>query len=99
VSGAVPILVTIAWPGLLAALLIGAGTGRWAGLPAGRGPRLAAGCVVLLTLAAGAAALAGLAPGSPAVPGREGFWLETAALMLIVYLAGCVLGAALTRRA
>ncbi|AWB21861.1 hypothetical protein DA075_13790 [Methylobacterium currus] len=94
-----PILVAIAWPGLLAALLIGASTGRWAGLPAGRGPRLAAGFVVLLALAAGAAALAGLAPGPFTVPGREGFWLETAALMLAFYLAGCVLGAALTRRA
>ncbi|MGX7704281.1 hypothetical protein [Methylobacterium sp. Gmos1] len=94
------ILATVAWPGLLAALLIGAGTGRLAGLPAGRGPRLAAGLVVLLALAAGAAALAGLAPaGRLAVPGREGFWLETAALMLVVYLAGCILGAALPRRA
>ncbi len=92
-------ILAVAWPGLLAALLIGAGTGRWAGLPAGRGPRLAAGFVVLLTLAAGAAALAGLMPGPLAVPGREGFWLETAALMLAPYLAGCVLGAALTRRA
>ncbi|PIK72095.1 hypothetical protein CS379_15850 [Methylobacterium frigidaeris] len=95
----VAILASVAWPGLLAALLIGAGTGRWAGLPAGRGPRLAAGLVVLLALAAGAAALAGLAPGSLAVPGREGFWLETAALMLAFYLVGCLLGAALPRRA
>ncbi len=73
--------------------MIGTGTGRLAGLPTGWGPRLAAGLVVLLVLAAGAAALAGLAPGGRlAVPGREGFWLETAALMLVVYLAGCVLG-------
>ncbi|SFV12604.1 hypothetical protein SAMN02799631_05508 [Methylobacterium sp. 174MFSha1.1] len=94
------ILASVAWPGLVAALVIGAGTGRLAGPPTGRGPRLAAGLVVLLALAAGAATLAGLVPGGTlAVPGREGFWLETAALMLAVYLAGCALGASLPRRA
>ncbi|AWN53995.1 hypothetical protein [Methylobacterium sp. 17Sr1-1] len=94
------ILASVAWPGLVAALVIGAGTGRLAGLPTGRGPRLAAGLVGLLALAAGVAALAGLAPGGRlAVPGREGFWLETAALMVVIYLAGCVLGASLPRRA
>ncbi|KMO35973.1 hypothetical protein VQ02_16425 [Methylobacterium variabile] len=93
------LLVSVAWPGLLAALLIGAGTGRWAGLPAGRGPRVAAALLALLVLAAGAAALAGLAPGPLAVPGRDGFRLETASLMLAAYLAGCVLGALVPRRA
>ncbi|MGE7417266.1 hypothetical protein [Methylobacterium tarhaniae] len=93
------LLVSVAWPGLLAALLIGAGTGRWAGPPAGRGPRVAAALVVLLALAAGAAALAGLAAGLPAVPGRDGFRLETAALMLAAYVVGCPIGAAVPRRA
>jgi hypothetical protein len=93
------ILASVAWPGVLAALLTGAGTGRWAGPPAARGPRVAAACVAVLALAAGAAALAGLAPGPLAVPGREGFRLEIAALMLTTYLVGCVLGAALPRRA
>ncbi|TGE00134.1 hypothetical protein [Methylobacterium nonmethylotrophicum] len=93
------LLVSVAWPGLLAAFLIGAGTGRWAGPPAGRLPSLAAALVALLVLVAGAASLAGLAPGPLAVPGREGFWVETAALMLAGYLAGCILGAALPRRA
>ncbi|MCF4129372.1 hypothetical protein [Methylobacterium sp. SyP6R] len=80
------LIVSVAWPGLLAALLIGAGTGLWAGLPAGRGPGLAAGLVALLALATAATAVAGL------VPGREGFWVESAALMLAAYLFGCGLG-------
>ncbi len=80
------ILVSAAAPGLLAALIIGAGTGLWAGLPAGRGPRLAAGLVALLAAATAATALAGF------VPGREGFWVESAALMLTAYLVGCGIG-------
>ncbi|TNC07444.1 hypothetical protein FF100_32380 [Methylobacterium terricola] len=92
------LLASVAWPGVLAGLLIGAGTGWWAGLPAARGPRLAAALIALLALAAGAAALAGLLPGSLAVPGRDGFRIEMAAVMLAAYLAGCVLGA-LPRRA
>ncbi len=86
------LLASVAWPGLLAALLIGLGTGFWAGPPAGRLPRLAALLVVLLALACLATALAGL------VPGREGFRVETAAAMLAAYLAGCGLGG-LSRRA
>ena len=80
------ILMSAAWPGLVAALLIGAGTGLWSGLPAGRGPRLAAAFVALLTAATAATALAGV------VPGREGLWVESAALMLAAYLAGCGMG-------
>ncbi len=85
-SPIVPILMSAAWPGLVAALLIGAGTGLWTGLPAGRGPRLAAGVVALLVVATAATALAG------SVPGREGFWVESAALMLAAYLVGCGVG-------
>lgn len=92
------LLASVAWPGVLAGLLIGAGTGWWAGLPAGRGSRLAAILVVLVALAAAAAAVAGLMPGSLAVPGRDGFRIEMAAVMLAAYLAGCVIGA-LPRRA
>ncbi|KMO38737.1 hypothetical protein ACQVP2_25020 [Methylobacterium aquaticum] len=80
------ILASAAWPGLLAALVIGTATGFWAGPPAGRGPRLAAGFLALLAVATIATALAGV------VPGREGFWVESAALMLTAYLAGCGLG-------
>ncbi|WP_288588487.1 hypothetical protein [uncultured Methylobacterium sp.] len=86
------LLASIAWPGLLAALLIGLGTGFWVGPPAGRLPRLSALLVALLALACLATALAGL------VPGREGFWVESAAAMLTAYLAGCGLGG-LGRRA
>ncbi|AWN46687.1 hypothetical protein DK419_10490 [Methylobacterium terrae] len=93
------LLASVAWPGILAGLLIGAGTGWWAGPPATRGPRLAAALVALLALAAAAAALAGLVPGPLAVPGRDGFRVEIASLMLAAYLAGCVLGALLPRRA
>ncbi|KMO19510.1 hypothetical protein [Methylobacterium platani] len=93
------LLASVAWPGLLAALLIGAGTGWWAGPPTTTGARLSAAAVALLAVAAGAAALAGLVLKGLAVPGREGFRLETAALMLAAYLVGCVLGALVPRRA
>lgn len=85
-SSVVLILLSAAWPGLVAALVIGIGTGLWAGLPAGRAPRLAAALVALLAAAATATALAGL------VPGREGFWVESGALMLAAYLVGCGIG-------
>ncbi len=42
--------------------------------------------MALLALATAATAVAGL------VPGREGFWVESAALMLAAYLFGCGLG-------
>lgn len=93
------LLVSVAWPGILAGLLIGAGTGWWAGPPATRGPYLAAALVALMALAAAAAALAGLVPGPLTVPGREGFRIEITALMLAAYLAGCVLGTFVPRRA
>ncbi|KMO12563.1 hypothetical protein [Methylobacterium indicum] len=80
------LLASVAWPGCLAALLVGLGTGFWAGPPAGRLPRIAAALVALLALACLATALAGR------VPGREGFWVESAAAMLTVYLAGCAAG-------
>ncbi|MFH6781438.1 MULTISPECIES: hypothetical protein [Methylobacterium] len=93
------LLASVAWPGLLAGFLIGACTGWWAGPPATRGARFAAFLVALLALAAAAAAIAGLVPGPLAVPGRDGFRIENAALMLAAYLAGCVLGSATHRRA
>lgn len=92
------LLASIAWPGVLSGLLIGAGTGWWAGPPTARGARLAAILVTFLALAATATTVAGLMPGSLAVPGRDGFRIEMAAVMLVAYLAGCVLGAAGHRR-
>ncbi|MFE1597891.1 hypothetical protein [Methylobacterium sp. ID0610] len=85
------ILAAALWPACLVALLLGAATGwlmRW---PDGRVARLAALAVVLLSAtAAGIAAL-------EIVPGRAGLWVETAALLLVPYAAGCGLGAVLPR--
>lgn len=76
------VLLSGLWPGLAGGLALGLALGRLlpplgAGVPAGLG-------LALLALAGTAAA--GL------VPGMAGLWLESAALMLAAYLAGCGLG-------
>jgi hypothetical protein len=87
----VTILLAALWPALLTASFLGGCAGYWAGLPAGRLARAGAALLVGLTLATGAVALAGL------VPGRPGLWVETAALLLAAYLAGCLVGGGLSR--
>lgn len=72
------------WPGLAGATALGLVVGAFAGWPAWYA--LPLGLWVSAGLLA-AAALAGF------VPGLAGLWLEGAALMLPLYLAGCTLGA------
>ncbi|WP_279604827.1 hypothetical protein [Methylobacterium sp. J-070] len=72
------------WPGLAGAGALGLVIGGLAGWPDRYGVPL--GLFVLAGLLA-AAALA------EAVPGVPGLWLETAALILPPYLAGCTIGA------
>jgi hypothetical protein len=71
------------WPGLAAALLLGLGTGALAGWPRDR--------AVPLGLTAAALALGGL-DASGLVPGLPGLWLDSGALMLAAYTAGCASG-------
>lgn len=74
------------WPGLAAALVLGLCAGGLTGLPRDRAGLLALGLLGgLLALLAGLATL-------ETVPGQTGLWIETAAIMLAVYLAGCFLG-------
>lgn len=79
-------LATSLWPELTASLALGLAIGALTGLPRSRAARLGAGLLFL-----GLAALAGLA-STGTVPGRGGLWLESGALILGAYLAGCVLG-------
>lgn len=79
-------LATSLWPELAAALALGLAVGALTGLPRSRAARLGAGLLFL-----GLAALTGLA-AMGTVPGRGGLWLESGALILGAYLAGCALG-------
>lgn len=79
------LLVSSLWPALAAALVLGLVVGALTGLPR-RGLALAAGLLL-----AGFAVLTGLAALRTA-PGEPGLWVETAALVLGAYLAGCALG-------
>ena len=79
-------LATSLWPEVTAALALGLAVGALTGLPRSRAARLGAGLLFL-----GLAALTGLA-AMGTVPGRGGLWLESGALILGAYLAGCVLG-------
>ncbi|WP_412760079.1 hypothetical protein [Methylobacterium guangdongense] len=72
------------WPGLAGAGALGLGVGALAGWPDRYAIPL--GLFVAAGLLA-AAALAALVPGLP------GLWLEGAALLLPLYVAGCALGA------
>ena len=80
------LLLSGLWPGLAAALLLGLLVGALTGRPRDRlGLALAAVPAVVL------AVLSGLAI-TEFLPGETGLWVETAALMLAAYLAGCALG-------
>ncbi|WP_019904669.1 hypothetical protein [Methylobacterium sp. 77] len=81
------LLLTILWPALLASLALGGSIGWHVGLPRRRTALTAA-----IGLASGALVLAGIALAG-IVPGRPGFWVESAALNLTVYLIGTGLGA------
>lgn len=92
---ALTVLASALWPGLLAALALGAVVGAWTGWPRTRLARIAG-----VALAAGGAVLA-LAALSSRLPGHEQFVVESCALLLGLYLAGCLVGAlagALARR-
>jgi hypothetical protein len=80
----VTLLLAGFWPGLAGAGLLGLVVGALAGWPDRYAVPL--GLFVLSGLLA-AAAIAGFVPGLP------GLWLETAALILPPYGAGCILGA------
>ena len=86
------LLLTILWPALTAALMLGGLVGAFAGLPKDRHA-----VVVAAVLAAVAVLLTGLA-ATGAVAGRAGLWIEIAAFCLDAYLAGCLAGATLRRR-
>jgi len=78
------LLLTAFWPGLAGAILLGCAVGFLSGWPENRAISLGlAGLALVLLLLAAAQAL----------PGLPGLWLEGAALMLPLYLAGCALGA------
>jgi len=77
------LLVTMLWPALAAALLLGTGIGWLSGLP----NRLTAPLVLAAAIAAAFALnLSGW------VPGRGGLFVESAALLLPAYALGCLLG-------
>ncbi|CAA2104258.1 hypothetical protein MBUL_02616 [Methylobacterium bullatum] len=87
------LLLTILWPALATSLALGTAIGWLFGPPRDR-----VSTVIGLGLGFGAVALAGLA-FSGLVPGRPGFWVESAALNLATYLVGAGTGslARLTR--
>lgn len=80
------LLLTALWPALAAGFCVGAATGFLTGLPVSRQAGAIAGTLVLIAVGLGAVAVIGLAPE------RNGFWVESAALVLAAYLAGCLLG-------
>lgn len=82
------LLLAFLWPGLAGALALGLVVGWLSGLPRGV---LAPAVLALAMLALWGAALSGLAPG------RAGLWIESAAAMLPVYVAGCLAGVLLRR--
>lgn len=86
------LLLTLLWPALAAALLLGGLVGAFAGLPRDRGT-MAAGAIIATI----AALLSGLAVIGP-VGGRAGLWIEIAAFCLDAYLVGCLIGAVIWRR-
>jgi hypothetical protein len=81
------LLLTILWPALAASLALGTAIGWHFGPPRDR-----LSTAIGLGLGFGAMALAGLA-FSGLVPGRPGFWVESAALNLTAYLVGAGTGA------
>ena len=80
-------LAAFHWGWLLASLLLGFGMG-WIAV-VHRGPavsKVMAGWLGLLVAALIAAAVAKV------IPGRPGYWLDLALIMLAPYLAGCAVG-------
>ncbi|GJE59855.1 hypothetical protein [Methylobacterium trifolii] len=84
------LLLSALWPGLAGAVLLGIGIGWLSGMPRDRAS--------LPGLAAAWLLLAGLALAGP-VQGTAGLWIESAAMLLAAYLAGCGLGALAARLA
>jgi len=83
-------LVMFHWGWLLGALLLGFGMGWIAVVHRGPGvSRALAGWLGLLAAALLVAAFIHI------VPGRPGYWLELALLMLGPYIAGCAIGSLL----
>ncbi|MBB2960763.1 hypothetical protein [Methylobacterium sp. R2-1] len=80
------LLVSSLWPALAAALVLGLVVGALTGLPRGGFALAAAGLLLV-----GLAILAGLST-LRTVPGESGLWIETGALVLGAYLAGCAVG-------
>ncbi|MBO1018783.1 hypothetical protein IPV08_02200 [Methylobacterium sp. SD274] len=81
------LLLTILWPALAASFALGTAIGWHFGPPRDR-----LSTAIGLGLGSGAVALAGLA-FSGIVPGRPGFWVESAALNLTAYIVGAGTGA------
>lgn len=81
------LLLTILWPALVASLVLGSAIGWHFGPPRGR-----LSTAIGLGLGVAAMALGGLA-FTGVVPGRPGFWVESAALNLAAYLIGAGAGA------
>lgn len=81
------LLLTILWPALVASLALGTAIGWHFGPPRGR-----LSTAIGLGLGFCAVAVSGLAI-SGLVPGRPGFWVESAALNLVAYLIGAGAGA------
>ncbi|WP_375407756.1 hypothetical protein [uncultured Methylobacterium sp.] len=86
------LLLTLLWPALAAAFLLGGLVGAFAGLPRDRGTA-AAGAI----LGAMTTVLCGFAVTGP-VGGRTGLWIEIAAFCLVAYLIGCLAGAVARRQ-
>ena len=80
------LLVSSLWPALTAALVLGLVVGALTGLPRDGFAPAAAGLLLV-----GLGVLAGLTTLHTA-PGEPGLWIETGALILGAYLAGCALG-------
>jgi len=86
-------LATFHWGWLLGALLLGFGMGWIAVVHRGPGiSRSTARWLAVLAVVVVAAALARV------VPGRPGYWLDLALILLAVYLVGCAAGSWLRDR-
>ena len=80
------LLLATLWPGLAGGLLLGMAVGALAGLPSTRWQWRTAGALALTVAALSTLAMTGR------VTGRGGLWVESGALILAAYLAGCVAG-------
>ena len=85
--------ISFLWIWLILALLLGGAVGWRTEAPGAHGPWF----VGWFQWALIALAVGFLVAIFPILPGRLGFWLETAVLIFIAYLIGCVAGGALQR--